>query len=64
MKYSKQQLIDRLMEEYELFIHDGIEVDKTPEEYQAYLETLTVEQLIIETTTDATFTLTEYMRDE
>jgi len=62
--YTKQQLVDALVHEYDYLCHDDFdpEEDMTIGEYQEYLNTLSVEQLIIETDTDDEYyTLDQYM---
>ncbi len=62
MNYTKQQLIDALVAQWEYLCHDDYDPDDaTPEEYRADMETLTLEELIEETTTDDGFTLDEFM---
>ena len=62
MKYTKQQLVDALVAEWEYLCHDDYDPeDPTPEEYRKSFEGLTIEQLIEETGTDDEFTLEEYM---
>ena len=63
MNYTKQQLVDALVAEWDYLCHDDFdpENDPTPEEYRKYMEELTIEQLIEETSTDEYFTLDEYM---
>lgn len=63
MTYTKQQLINALVAEYEFLCHDDFDPDKdpTPEEYRAHLEYLTIDELIDETSTDEEYTLREYM---
>ena len=63
MTYTKQQLIDALVAEYEYLCHDDFDPDRDPttEEYRGHLEYLTIEELIEETQTDGNFTLQEFM---
>ena len=62
MNYTKQQLVDALVAEWEYLCHDDYDPeDLTPEEYRKDMEELTIEQLIEETSTDEYFTLDEYM---
>lgn len=64
MNYTKQQLIDALVAEWEYLCHDDYDPeDPTPEEYRADIETLTLEELIEETCTDEGYTLEEYMQN-
>ena len=62
MKYTKEQLIDALVHEWEYLCHDDYDPqDPTPEEYRKDMESLTVEELIEETSTDDGFTLEDFM---
>jgi len=62
VNYTKQQLVDALVAEWEYLCHDDYDPeDLTPEEYRKDMEELTIEQLIEETSTDEYFTLDEYM---
>jgi hypothetical protein len=64
-KYTKQQLIDALIHEYDYLIHDDFdpEVDDTVEEYQLKLECYSLEDLIKETSTGEYYTLDEFMEN-
>ena len=64
--YTKQQLVDALVHEYDYLCHDDFDpdVDMTSAQYVSYLNTLSVEQLIIETDTDdGVYTLDEFMHN-
>jgi|TARA_B100000035_G_scaffold10589_1_gene8977 hypothetical protein len=63
MNYTKAQLIDALVAEWEYLCHDDYDPeDLTPEEYRKEMQELTIEQLIEETDTDSEgLTLDEYM---
>ena len=63
MDYTKAQLIDALVAEWEYLCHDDYDPeDLTPEEYRKEIQELTIEQLIEETDTeDEGLTLDEYM---
>ena len=62
MNYTKEQLIDALVHEWDYLCHDDYDPeDPTPEEYRKEMEELTIEQLIEEISTDEYFTLEEYM---
>jgi hypothetical protein len=63
MKYTKEQLIDALCREWDYLCHDDFdpEVDDTPEEYRKNMESLTIEELIEETSTGEGYTLDEFM---
>ena len=64
MTYTRDQLITALAAEYSFLCHDDFDpdVDMTDAEHLAYLNSLTVEQLIDETTTDDEYTLDDFMR--
>ena len=64
MNYTKAQLIDALVAEWEYLCHDDFnpDEDQTPEEYREDLIKMTIEQLVEETDTDPEmFSLDEYM---
>tara|TARA_B110000014_G_C19796591_1_gene413831 strand:+ start:298 stop:498 length:201 start_codon:yes stop_codon:yes gene_type:complete len=62
MNYTKEQLVDALVHEWEYLCHDDYDPeDPTPEEYRKDMEELTIEQLIEETDTDEEFTLEDFM---
>ena len=62
MTYTKQQLIDALVAEWEYLCHDDYDpADATPEEYRGHLEYLTIEEFVEETCTDENYTLEDYM---
>lgn len=63
MEYTKAQLVDALHNEYEHLCHDDFdpETDISLEEHLEWLQTLTLEELVAETTTDEVFTLHEFM---
>ena len=63
MQYTRQQLIDALVAEYDYLCHDDFDpdVDMSPDEHLEYLNSLSVEQLIDDTGTDAEFTLDDFM---
>ena len=62
MDYTKAQLIDALVREWDYLCHDDYDPeDPTSEEYRKEMEELTVEQLIEETDTGEGFTLDEFM---
>ena len=64
MKYTKAQLIDALVAEWEYLCHDDYDPDdQTPEEYREDLIEMTIEQLIEETCTGEGYTLDEYMEN-
>ena len=63
MIYTKAQLIDTLVREWEYLCHDDYDPeDLTPEQYRKEMQELTIEQLIEETDTDdESLTLDDYM---
>jgi len=63
MIYTREQLIEALVAEWEYLCHDDFvpEEDDTPEEYRLKLECYSNEDLIAETSTDQYYTLDEYM---
>ena len=63
MNYTKAQLVDALVREWEYLCHDDYHPeDPTPEEYRKEMQELTIEQLIEETDTDSEdLTLDDYM---
>lgn len=66
MNYTKTQLIEALTNEYEYLIHDDFDPDEdlTLEQYHQSLLTMSIEQLVEETTTDdEIYTLTQYMNN-
>ena len=63
MNYTKAQIVDALVREWEYLCHDDPDPeDLTPEQYRKEIEELTMEQLIEETDTDDdSLTLDDYM---
>jgi len=62
MNYTKEQLVDALVHEWEYLCHDDYDPqDPTPEQYRKEMEELTIEELIKETDTDDEFTLHDFM---
>lgn len=62
MTYTRDQLITALSAEYDYLCHDSIDdTDMSPDEYRASLQSMSLDQLIAETTTDDTFTLDDFM---
>jgi hypothetical protein len=63
MTYTKEQLIDALVAEYEYLCHDDFnpDTDPTPEEYRGHLEYLEYDELIEEINIGEEYTLEEYM---
>jgi hypothetical protein len=63
-KYTKEQLIDALVHEWDYLCHDDYDPeDDTPEEYRLKMELLTIEELIEETSTGEGYTLDEFMEN-
>ena len=60
---KRSQLIDALVAEYEFLCHDDFDpdVDPSPAEYRAMLETFTDDELVDESSVDDDFTLDEYI---
>ncbi len=63
MNYTKAQLVDALVREWEYLCHDDPDPDDlSPEDYRKEMQELTIEQLIEETDTDDLgLTLDAYM---
>ena len=63
MNYTKAQVVDALVREWEYLCYDDYDPeDLTPEEYRKEIEELTIEQLIEETDTESEgLTLDNYM---
>ena len=63
IKYSKEQLITALQNEYEFLIYDDFEpeVDLTSSEHLKYLNSLDIGQLILITEYDDVFPLVDYV---
>ena len=64
--FTKEQLIEALTAEYEYLIHDDFdpEEDLTLEQYHQSLLTMSIEQLVEETTTDNEYyTLTQFIEN-
>ena len=67
--YTKEQLIDALVHEWEYLCHDDYDPeDDTPEEYRLKMELLTIEQLIEEASVDlmsldGSYTLDDFMEN-
>ena len=62
-RFSREQLISALAAEYSFLCHDDFdaETDMSDSEYLAYLKSLSVEELVLEASTDDAFTLDEFM---
>ena len=64
MQYTKEQLIEALVYEWDYLCHDDYDPDDdTPEEYRLKLELLTTEELVEETSTGEGYTLEEFMEN-
>lgn len=64
MNYTKEQLIDALVHEWEYLCHDDYDPeDQTPEEYCEDLNKMTIEQLVEETSTGEGYPLDEFMEN-
>ena len=63
IKYSREQLITALQNEYEFLIHEDFEpeVDLTASEHLEHLNSLDIEQLIRLTDCDDVFPLDDFM---
>lgn len=63
MRYSKEQLIEALYNEYTFLCHDDFNPDEdaTPEEYLEMLKEMSYDELIEETNTDQEYNLDEFM---
>ncbi len=63
MSYTKEQLIRALYNEYVFLCHDDFDpdVDASPEEYLEMLKEMSEQDLVEETSTDANYTLSEYL---
>jgi len=62
MNYTKAQLINALVAEWEYLCHDDPDPDdQTPEEYREDLIKMSIDELIEETGTGDGFTLGEFM---
>lgn len=60
---NRSQLIDALVAEYEFLCHDDFDpdVDPSPAEYRAMLETFTDDELVDEMSVDDDMSLDEYI---
>ena len=65
MTYTREQLIHALHSEYEFLCHDDYDsdFDMSPSEYLTHLQSLSIDELVFETTTDEHFTLDEFMHN-
>jgi hypothetical protein len=63
MNYTKEQLIDALVHEWENIDDEYEPEDDTPEEYRLKMECYSLEELIEETSTGEGYTLDDFMKD-
>ena len=65
MTYTRDQLITALVAEYEFLCHDDFDpdVDMSPSEYLTQLQSMSLDDLIAETSTDDIYTLDEFMHN-
>jgi len=63
MTYTREQLINALVNEYDYLCHDDFDpdVDLTTEEYRLKIECYSDEDLINETAVDDHFTIQQFM---
>jgi len=63
MSPTKEQLIEALYNEYVFLCHDDYDpdVDISPEDYLERLKEMEYDELLVETNTDVSYTLEEYM---
>ena len=65
MTYTREQLISALHSEYEFLCHDDFDpdVDMSPSEYLTQLQSMSLDDLIAETSTDGIYTLDEFIHN-
>ena len=64
MNYTRADIINALVAEWEYLCHDDYDPeDQTPEEYREDLQNYTLEELIEETSTGEGYTLDEWMKN-
>jgi len=64
MNYTRADIINALVAEWEYLCHDDYDPeDQTPEEYREDLQNYTLEELIEETSTGEGYTLDEWMEN-
>ena len=63
MTYTREQLITALAAEYDYLCHDDFDpdVDMSPAEHLSYLQSLSLDDLIAETSTDDIYTVDEFI---
>jgi len=64
MKFTREEVIEALYNEYVFLCHDDYDpdVDVSPEDYLEGLKQMTYDELIEETMTDDSFQIGEYMK--
>ena len=65
MKYTRSDLINALVAEWEYLCHEDFDPDEdqTPEEYREELQDYSYEQLVEETSTGEGYTLKQFMEN-
>ena len=65
MTYTRDQLISALHSEYEFLCHDDFDpdVDMSPSEYLTQLQSMSLNDLIAEASTDDIYTLDEFIHN-
>ena len=65
MNYTRADIINALVAEWEYLCHDDFDPDEdqTPEEYREDLNEMSLEELIEETSTGEEYTLDEWMEN-
>ena len=65
MKYTRSDLINALVAEWEYLCHEDFDPDEdqTPEEYREELQDYSYEQLVEETSTGEGYTLEQFMEN-
>lgn len=65
MTYTREQLITALAAEYDYLCHDDYDPDNdmSPAEYLSYLQSLSLDDLIAETSTDDIYTVDEFIHN-
>ena len=63
MTHNRSHLISALVHEYEFLCHDDFDpdTDPTPDDYLVMLQAMSDDELLVETCTDSTYTLDEYL---
>jgi hypothetical protein len=62
-RFNRSHLISALYHEYQFLCHDDFDpdVDPTPDEYLAMLQTFTDDELLAESSTDEHFSIDEFI---